>query len=185
MELTLDILWDLFDPSEESPSGLLWSKTRTRKTFVNGSSGYQRYMSISAGKIAGSKKKSPCGIYWRVQIGPIHKFYTHRILWMMLNYTIVDEFTLIDHRDGNTENNLISNLRLADSSDNIANTKTRKDNKLGIKGVYYSKQYDGFFSELQFMGKQYRFGPFDTKEKAKEIYDLNAKAFFGEFARSK
>ena len=73
---------------------------------------------------------------------------SHRLAWL---YTY-GEFpeNEIDHIDGNPSNNAISNLRLCNSSQNKFNTKKRKDNTSGIKGVHWYKKYGKWQVNLNF-----------------------------------
>lgn len=45
----------------------------------------------------------------------------------------------VDHIDGNTFNNLRSNLRVCTHAENIHNAKRPSNNKSGVKGVYFNK----------------------------------------------
>lgn len=63
----------------------------------------------------------------------------HRLVWL-LRYGQFPEAE-IDHVDGNPSNNRVENLRLASSSDNKCNTKRRKDNTSGVKGIHWYKAY--------------------------------------------
>ncbi|QQK88435.1 homing endonuclease [Providencia phage PSTRCR_114] len=62
----------------------------------------------------------------------------HRLAWLYVHKTLPDY--LIDHIDGNTHNNAISNLRQADRITNGYNSKLRKDSKTGIKGVTWDSR---------------------------------------------
>lgn len=70
--------------------------------------------------------------YLRVTIR--HKAYmVHRIVWIILHGEIPDG-KLVDHVDGNRENNRPNNLRLVDDSGNSRNRAKRSDNTSGITG---------------------------------------------------
>jgi hypothetical protein len=51
-------------------------------------------------------------------------------------YGKIPDGKVIDHIDGNRKNNVISNLRLLDKSENTRNCKKREDNTSGETGVY-------------------------------------------------
>ena len=88
-----------------------------------------------AGTEARSKAKDG---YLRVTIH--HKTYqVHRIVWIILHGEI-PEGKLIDHLDGNKENNKPDNLRLVDDSENGRNRGKRSDNTAVITRMYINKQ---------------------------------------------
>lgn len=62
------------------------------------------------------------------------KYYCHRVVWMSFNGEI-PEGKFIDHIDGNTSNNRISNLRVVDNTLSCRNMGSRVDNTSGVKGV--------------------------------------------------
>ena len=47
---------------------------------------------------------------------------------------------MIDHEDGDSLNNKLSNLRLASHRQNLFNRKINKNNKTKVKGVYQDKK---------------------------------------------
>ncbi len=91
---------------------------------------------------------------------------------------------LIDHRDMNTSNNRIDNLRLATGSENNANCRKRAHNTSGMKGVGWDKQKSKWYSKISFQRKHYWLGYFDTKDEAHAAYVSAAKKIHGEFARA-
>ena len=130
------------------------------------------------GKIAGTRH--PHG-YIRIRIAR-QNYYAHRRAWLHL-YGRMPK--IIDHRDGNPANNAICNLREANQSQNGANTKRRKDNTTGFKGVV--KHTDGrrFRATLEVGDKRFFSGLCATASEAHVEYTRMALAHFGEFARSK
>ena len=57
---------------------------------------------------------------------------THRLVFLMFHGYMPNE---VDHIDGNSLNNKISNLRPATRSEQLCNTGLRKTSKSGVKGV--------------------------------------------------
>jgi hypothetical protein len=73
----------------------------------------------------------------RKQITINKKHYkTHRLVYLMFHGYMPKE---VDHIDNNPLNNRIENLRLANRSEQCCNTRIRKDNTSGIKGVSWDK----------------------------------------------
>lgn len=60
----------------------------------------------------------------------------HRIIWKIFNLEIPDGF-VIDHIDGDSFNNKISNLRCVTLAENKRNQSKVKSNKSGVTGVRY------------------------------------------------
>lgn len=76
-----------------------------------------------------------------------------------------------------------ANLRLATRSQNFANQRAYKSNRLGIKGVSIRKN-GRFLAQIQVHGKKINLGYHDTAESASAAYFAAAKQHFGEYARA-
>ena len=63
----------------------------------------------------------------------------HRLIWTYVHGEIPDGM-VVDHIDGNTNNNSIKNLRLASKSESSFNKGMFKNNTSGVKGVYWDKR---------------------------------------------
>lgn len=108
------------------------------------------------------------------------KFRVHRLAWAMMTGARVPSSYFVDHIDGNRSNNKWSNLRIATIQQSAGNTKTRKSNKLGVKGVsVFANKYR---AAIVFNGKQRHLGLFNTLDEAKDAHDKAAVDLFGEFA---
>lgn len=125
-----------------------------------------------AGKIAGYKR--PNGYI------EILDHLAHRLAWVFM----MGEWPKyhIDHIDGNETNNKFDNLRDATPSQNQCNHPIRKDNKLGIKGVYLSK-IGKYVVSIQVNKKGYWLGTYDTIEEATEVRRLAVIKYHGDFGR--
>lgn len=104
----------------------------------------------------------------------------HRIVFLMHYGSIPN---VIDHIDGNRSNNKISNLRAATSSQNGANSKARKNNTSGFKGVSYIKPTGKWHAYINKDRKRTNIGHFVTFEEAKEAVQKVRLELYGEFAR--
>lgn len=117
--------------------------------------------------------------YRRVRFGGC-SYYAHRLAWLYVHGEW--PIGIIDHIDGNRENNAISNLRLATRALNTLNRKRSKHNKVGYKGV--SARNKKFRARICRDGKVTDLGLFDKPEEAHAAYVAAAERLFGEFARA-
>ncbi len=105
----------------------------------------------------------------------------HRLAWLLMTGEWPAE--KIDHRDLNRSNNAFSNLREATHSDNITNTRVRKDSLSGRKGVHFHKASGLWHVRIMKNGKHHSVGYFRDIESAATAYERAAQKFHGEFAR--
>ena len=63
------------------------------------------------------------------------------VVWERANGPIPDGMW-IDHINGDPTDNRLENLRLATASQNNMNMRRRKDNKSGVKGLYWRNRKD-------------------------------------------
>lgn len=109
-----------------SPSGLRWSKDITA-----GRGQYIQYIKSSpVGSITKDNR-------WSVSIKINNKqcrFYCHRIIWE-IHFGKIPEGMIIDHLDGNAQNNDISNLKLTNYAGNNRNRGIDSRNTSGLAGV--------------------------------------------------
>jgi len=89
-------------------------------------------------------------------------FYIHRVIWLVVKRT--EPPRIIDHINGNGADNRIENLRAANHAENNYNSKLRKDNKTGFRGI--TKRGNSFRVRLMKNGKEICFGSFKTKKEA-------------------
>lgn len=96
-------------------------------------------------------------------------YFAHRLAWLYIHGDWPP--SLIDHIDGVTKNNAITNLRCADKSTNAQNLKqAHRGNKSGLLGVVEDKSKGGFASSICVKGKRYWLGVFPTALEAHEAY---------------
>ena len=90
----------------------------------------------------------------------------------------------IDHINCNKSDNRISNLRLADKTDNAFNRPLQSNNKTSQKGVFLDKARGKYRAEAQWHNSRVFLGRFDTFEDAKKAYEQFAVKAHGEFYRA-
>lgn len=102
----------------------------------------------------------------------------HRLAWLYIHGVMP---IMLDHINGDRDDNRIENLRPATHSQNAANARKGEHNTSGAKGV--TKLRNGRYTALVTKdGKDYPLGQFDTFEHAKAAYIKCARHLFGEFA---
>lgn len=106
---------------------------------------------------------------------------SHRIIYTLAVGTIPNGM-LVDHRDGNPFNNLLTNLRLANDGQNAFNQKPHKDKVGGLpKGVVKHRKV--FHANITRNYEHFYLGTFPTPEAAHQAYCTAAVKYHGEFAR--
>lgn len=89
----------------------------------------------------------------------------------------------IDHISGNKLDNRRENLRVCTRMENLRNSKIKKTNTSGFKGVSWDKKRNMWRARITVGGEEIHIGSYAKKEVAKMEYDKMAVKFFGEFAR--
>lgn len=91
---------------------------------------------------------------------------------------------MTDHKNRNGLDNHRINLRVCTNRLNQGNSKIRKDNTSGFKGVVWHKQARKWMSEICHKGTLIYLGLFENKLDAALAYDEKARELFGKFART-
>jgi hypothetical protein len=92
--------------------------------------------------------------------------YAHRIVWELCKGPIPDGVE-IDHRNGNSLDNRLINLRAVNHMKNMKNMRIRATNTLGVAGIVFDKRREKFAARIQdHRGKGIHLGYFDTVEPA-------------------
>lgn len=107
----------------------------------------------------------------------MHRVIMERVLGRPL--TNLEE---VDHKNHNGLDNRRSNLRLADSSQNHANSRPRANATSVYKGVYFSKQRGYWCAQITVNNRGIYLGSFNSEMDAAKAYDRAAREHFGEFA---
>ena len=132
-----------------------------------------------AGQVAGTKHPQ----YGNLSIGIWRRqFKAHQLAWLV--YYGDWPPMPIDHINGIPDDNRISNLRLADKSQNAANSKRPINNTSGYKGVSYNPRYKlPWRAFIYYKGKQIDLGRYASAEEGHIAYVHGSEKYFGAFAR--
>lgn len=90
----------------------------------------------------------------------------------------------VDHINGNTLDNRKSNLRNCTQNENQRNCRKHRDNKTGLKGIYYQKEAKKYHAQIMVNSKVIYLGLFTNKEEAHAAYCEASKKYHGEFGRT-
>jgi hypothetical protein len=120
--------------------------------------------------------------YWVTRIGN-QRYYTHRLIWKWV--TGSDPVQVIDHINGDRQDNSWINLRDVNKSQNGLNTDSQRPNKTGYKGVYFHAQNNCFTAQIIANGKTKHLGCFETPEDAHAAYRQAAQSYGSELNRAK
>lgn len=104
--------------------------------------------------------------------------------YLYMHHEILNVSELVDHINGNIQDNRKSNLRVANRQTNAANCKIHKHNTSGYKGVSYIKALKKYRAYIMHNDRQLYLGLFQTAEDAAKVYDDKAVELFGDFART-
>lgn len=139
-----------------------------------------RRFGVTVGKVAGTV--DPIDGYIRIRVDGII-YLAHRLAWFYVNKQWPEDE--IDHRDRNRTNNRIKNLRCATRGQNQQNKAPFRNNKTGIKGVYWHKQHRKYYVTIQIKKTPIFLGLFTDIEKAKSARYKATIKHHGEFASVK
>lgn len=106
-------------------------------------------------------------------------YLAHRLAWF---YCFKEwPICIIDHIDRNPSNNSLDNLREATKATNNYNSKIYNSNTSGVKGAFFDKRRNLFYSQIVVNSKKIWLGYFQTLEEAGQAYNIEAKKLHGEF----
>lgn len=126
---------------------------------------------LKAGDIAGSNSDN----YIRICVYG-RTYYAHVLAW----FWTYGEWTLVDHKNRNTYDNRLSNLRAATKQQNAWNQNVRGTNLLGVKGV--QQRGVKFRAYITVNYCTIHLGTFNMIEEAIEARRQAELKYFGEFA---
>ncbi|MFZ2190131.1 MAG: HNH endonuclease [Candidatus Magasanikiibacteriota bacterium] len=109
------------------------------------------------------------------------QYKAHRLafLYMEGKFPLED----VDHRDGNPDKNMWANLRACSTAQNVCNTRIRKDNTSGVKGVYFRKDLEKWGAKVCVNAKQIHLGFYDKLELANLVATEARELHHGAYAR--
>jgi hypothetical protein len=129
------------------------------------------------GGLAGSKDSYG---YTVIQLNNV-RYKAHRLAWLYMNGEMPSKS--IDHINGCTSDNRISNLRDVSHSENCKNQKVHKRNTTGYRGVSYFKANKKYTAYITVNYKRIHLGYFATIEDAVNKVKEARATLHGEFAR--
>lgn len=111
----------------------------------------------------------------------IRKHYkpAHRVAWFWVTGSLPGG---IDHKDRDGQNNKWDNLRVADQSENLANSRLRNNNTSGQRGVSWNTEKQKWVAVICFKKIRYHIGYYRNKESAIADYKKAQHSIHGVFA---
>ncbi|MBU9472079.1 HNH endonuclease [Burkholderia multivorans] len=145
--ITLEVASKYFSYDPETGHFTVKAQTKTSKTPVGNAAGVK----LSTG-------------YTFIYV-PFHgSVYAHRLAFLFMTGSWPKN--IVDHLNHDSTDNRWENLRDVDYSQNNHNSKVRKDNKTGVRGVIYNKKYKKYSALLKHQNTRYWLGSFKTLEDA-------------------
>jgi len=129
------------------------------------------------GSVAGTKQKNG----YRILKINKKSYGAHRVAWFL--FTGIDPIGKeVDHVNRDPSDNRPSNLRLVNKSQNQCNSKIRKDNTSGERGVYWYAPRKKWQVSVRLNGKDYFGGRFSCFKEAQESAKKLRLKIHGEYA---
>lgn len=137
---------------------------------------------VRTGSLAGTEMQTEDGhIYRKVRVNG-RQYLAHRLIWELLTGVQLTFDQKIDHINGNTLDNRISNLRVCTNTQNAQNIHARRGMYSQLKGVTFHKRTGKFVAQIRVNGVSRWLGSFLTEEEAARAYAEAANSNFKEFA---
>lgn len=161
--LSADRLREVVDYDPET-GRFTWRVSTSRKIVVGSQAGTSRKDGYRVIRIYGTN------------------YYAHRLAWLYVTGSWPNQ--TIDHRDLDPSNNRFGNLRVANQSQQSANSRRSHLNRHGVRCVHLHARSGRFAAQAMVEGRRTTIGYFLALAEAKAAAAAAAKAAFGEFARS-
>lgn len=149
----------------DASTGFLEWKERPEKSFEN-KAHWVSWSNRCAGQPAGTAVSKKNKKYIKVSIGK-NSHYAHRVVWAMVYGAWPSDE--IDHVNGDSEDNSISNLRIVDRKGNCQNQGLQSRSKSGYCGVNWHEQTGMWRARVKMDGKEYFLGLFSDPAEAAVI----------------
>ena len=108
------------------------------------------------------------GMYYKVKVDRKDVLFHHLVWDFFFGGRIKNTHMVVDHRDGNTLNNLITNLQYVSQTVNAQKKTLMRSNVLGIQGV--KKQGGKYRARIVINAKLTSIGSYNTIEEAHNAY---------------
>ena len=174
--ISLEFIQSVLKIDENSPTGLTWLPRNS-----------PQWNGKHANKTAGYKEISKKDGYtcFRVTVTYNEKSFSllcSRIIFLLHNHYLTDGKT-IDHIDGNSLNNKISNLREVTILENSYNRKQPSNNTSGDSGVSWCEASKSWMVRIGYKKERKYFGCFKDKNDAIKFNLETRKKLYGKFNR--
>jgi len=107
----------------------------------------------------------------------------HRVIMSRLAGRELERGESVDHINRDGLDNTNENLRIANASQQMQNSKLFRTNKTGYKGVSYDRDLNMYRACISIDGCREDIGWYRTPEEASRAYWTEAKKHYGKFAR--
>jgi hypothetical protein len=97
----------------------------------------------------------------------------HRAAWCLGSRQDIQEDMLVDHINGNTQDNRLVNLRLSTATQNVQNAKLKKDD---FRGAFFHKSSKKWQAAIRL-----HLGTYETELEAAQAYETAARELHGKF----
>ena len=131
---------------------------------------------IKIGQVAGSKNSNG---YIEIKISG-KNYKAHRLAFLYVEGLFPENE--VDHINFIRNDSRFCNLRKATKSQNLQNTKIRRNNKSGVKGIYWHKASNKWQATCTINGDIFNLGLFDDISIAEMVIKLFRESKAGEFA---
>ena len=183
--IPLEYIQSILKIDSKSPSGLTWLPRQDIRKEWNS---VKAWNAKNAYKNAGSINTNQDGYKkFIIMIRYNKKQYNLTIsrVVLFLKNGYLTEGKIIDHIDGNSLNNIVTNLREVTPSQNQHNRSINKNNTSGHKGVYWEKLIKKWRVRIKLKRKNHDFGFYENLEEAVQVMISERSRLHGEFGRDK